>query len=180
MILCDGKIGMVDELSMLNGDLPGGELNRAMGQEFIDTDYEQLDFDCEGVAYKGYYGRDLMELTDGEALGCFADGTPAVVRKRVGKGELISVNTYLWYGYKMGENDADRFATMLAERYCLRDVTVSGALKVRVSERADALFAFVFNYTDLEQEGRLCGLGFDQTVKVAPGDVLILKKEKNA
>lgn len=178
VLVCDGKIGLVDKWSMLNDMLPGGELNVAMGQEFIDTDYEQLDFDCEGVSYRGYYGRDLMALTDGEALGHFADGAPAVVRKRFGKGEVISVNTYLWYGYKQAGNDANRFAEMLIGRYSLRDVSVEGALRVRVSEREDACFAFVFNYTDTEQAGRLAGLGFDEDVTVAPHDVLVIKKEK--
>ena len=91
---------------------------------------------------------------------------------------MISVNTYLWYGYKQAGNDANRFAEMLIGRYSLRDVSVEGALRVRVSEREDARFAFVFNYTDTEQTGRLAGLGFDEDVTVAPHDVLVIKKEK--
>jgi len=179
VILCDGKIGIVDELSMLSAQLPGGAFHAAMGCAFIDSDYEGLDFVCKGNAYNGFYGRDLVELTDGEDIGSFADGMPAVVEKRLGKGRVITVNTYLWYSQNQKSGNAEAFAAMLAEAFALRDITVSDPLCVRVSENEDAYFAFVFNYTDVSVRGEIKGYGFDSEVTVAPHDVTVLKREKN-
>lgn len=198
VILCDGKFGVVDENALLCSVLPGGPFHSLVGQEFEDTDYEQLDFRCEICSARGYYGRDLMTLTDGEVLGTFADGYPAVVRRRVGKGEVISINTYLWYGYHKEENDAKCFAAALAERYGLREVKLSSlyeyigecagslrgsnydpsALRVRLATDGEIRYAFVFNYGSQRAECRLSGGGFDREICVPARDVLILKEEK--
>jgi beta-galactosidase len=177
VLICDGKTGVVDEWSMLSGVLPGGALNALMGQEFEDSDYEQLDFECEGRNYGGAYGRDLMQVTDGEMLGRFADGYPAVVRKQSGCGEVISINTHLWYGYNQKQNDAHRFAAMLTERYNLQEITVSAPLRARLATDGTRRYAFVFNYGDEAVTGCLKGDGFDRTVSVAAHDVIVLKEE---
>ena len=178
VLIFDGKTGIVDEWSMLNSTLPGGALNGLMGQEFEDSDYEQLDCTCEGTFYGGAYGRELMQITDGEVLGHFADGYPAVVRKKSGKGEIISINTYLWYGYKLGINDAHRFADMLTQRYDLREITVSAPLRARLATDGAHRYAFVFNYSENSVTGRLAGCGFDCEIVVAPHDVVVLKEAK--
>lgn len=177
VLICDGKTGVVDEWSMLSGVLPGGALNALMGQEFEDSDYEQLDLECEGLAYGGAYGRDLMQVTDGEVLGRFADGYPAVVRKQSGCGEVISINTHLWYGYNQKQNDAHRFAAMLTERYNLQEITVSAPLRARLATDGTRRYAFVFNYGGEAVTGCLKGDGFDRTVSVAAHDVIVLKEE---
>lgn len=177
-VICDGKIGIVDGESMLCDELPGGDFNRYMGVSYIDTDYEGLDFVLEGKTYHGYYGRDLMEVTDGEVLAAFEDGAPAIVRKQSGKGTVISVQTYLGYAATKGEEVAAQLAALLAERYVLCTVTAEAPLTVRVSESADAYYAFVFNYTDKEQSGRVTGGGFDETVTLAAHDVCVLKVKK--
>lgn len=46
---CDGKIGLVDDLSLLNQELPGGEFNKYIGTEYIDMDYESLSFTYKGL-----------------------------------------------------------------------------------------------------------------------------------
>lgn len=178
IVICDGKIGIVDELSMLNSRLPGGDFNEAMGCCFIDSDYEDLDFTCNGIAYKGFYGKELVELTDGVAIGSFADGAPAVVEKQLGKGKVITVNTYLWYGKNKKEANAELFAEKLASEFDLRDVIADDPLKVRISENDDAYYAFIFNYTDAPVIGTVRGYGFDTKVKVEANDVTILKREK--
>ena len=175
VILCDGRIGSVDEWAVLNDTLPGGALNDAMGLEFIDTDYEGLDFVLEGKKYRGYYGRELTAITDGEVLGTFEDGEAAVVRKQLGKGEILTLNTSLWYGHKVKEIDAAPFAAMLADRYHLRELKIEGALKVRTAKSERGRFAFVFNYTDAPQSGRICGGGFDTELTVPANGTVILK-----
>lgn len=178
IIVCDGKTGIVDKTSMLNKTLPGGAFNDCMGQEYVDTDDLHLDFTYGGKEYDGFYGRDLMEVTDGVCLGTFSDGAPAVVLKRVGKGAVLSVNTYLWYGYLMGNSNADEFAEMLLETYQLKDISVDASLKVRICENETDYYAFVFNYTDETATAYLTGYGFDETVTVDANDVVILRKNK--
>jgi len=178
LIVCDGKTGIVDEFSMMHVQLPGGDFHEAMGCEYVDCDYEGLDFTCMGAAYRGFYGRDLLRVTDGEVLGAFSDGSPAVIEKKLGAGRVITVATHLWYGQHKHVGDAEAFAALLADTFALRDVTVDAPLRVRVSENEDAYFAFVFNYTNAPLNGRLQGYGFDQAVEVPANDVLVLKREK--
>jgi hypothetical protein len=178
IVICDGKVGITDDLSMMNSMLPGGDFNEAMGCEYIDCDYEGLDFTCGGKEYDGFYGREILKLTDGEAVGQFGDGAPAVVEKQYGKGRVITVATYMWYGYSKGAELAQDFALTLADRFELRDICADSPLKVRVSESEDECVAFVFNYTDAPASGRVWGYGFDEMVEVAANDVVILKREK--
>ena len=178
IIVCDGKIGIVDELSMLNSTVPGGDLNSCLGQEYIDSDYEELDFVYNGRKFKGYYGRDLNAVTDGRATALFSDGYPAIVEKEVGKGKIISINTYIWYGHKQDEGDGLALTDELAHELELKTVSVTEPLKVRVSENAENRYAFVFNYTNKTVKGRITGMGFDTGVEVAPQDVVVLNIKK--
>lgn len=177
-LLCDGKIGVVDEYTAMNEQLPGGAFNACMGHEWIDSDYENLDFVLDQNNYEGHYGRELTRVTDGEVLAQFADGAPAVIRKPLGLGEVITVNTYLWYGYKAAKTNANCFARSLAERMDLYEVRVSAPLTARISENEDTCVLFVFNYTNTDVTGRVCGGGFDEEVTVPANDVILLKKEK--
>lgn len=180
VIVCDGKVGITDEFGTLLHTLPGGDLNAVLGHEFIDADYETLDFDFEGTQYQGYYGRELVAVTDGEVLGRFADGKPAVICKKTGKGIAMTVNTTLWYGYKTGASDADRFAAMLADRFGLRQLSATDGLMVRACESEDAVYLFVFNYTNEAKTGCVSGCGVDECLTVAAQDVVVLKREKKA
>lgn len=178
IIICDGKIGIVDEFSMLNSRLPGGDFNSLMGHEYIDSDYEGLDFVMDGKTYGGYYGRELTQVNGGRVLGTFADGSPAVVEQTAGKGSVITVNTYLWYGYRQNQCNADAFAELLADRFDLRDVRVTAPLKVRIAENDDRRFAFVFNYTDSPVSGHIVGQGFDCELTAGAQDVVVLRTKK--
>lgn len=177
-LVCDGKIGTVDTTTTVNKQLPGGAFHACMGHEWIDSDYETLDFSLDQTAYTGYYGRELVRVTDGEVLSRFADGMPAVIRKAVGSGEVLTFNTYVWYGYKMGKTNANELARALAEQMGLYELRVSAPLKVRMASNASTDVLFVFNYTDTEVTGRVTGCGFDSNVTVAANDVVLLRKEK--
>lgn len=177
-VICDGKTGIVDGDSMLQDELPGGGFNSYMGISYIDTDYEGLDFTLKDKTYQGFYGRDIVEVTDAEVLAEFADSSPAITHKRNGKGSVISIQTYLGYSATKGEKTATELAGLLADHYKLRDVTVDGDLMVRISENKKEYFAFVFNYTDAASEGYIKGYGFDRNVRVEAQDVLVLRREK--
>ncbi len=176
-LICDGKIGIVDYESMLNKELPGGEFNECMGFEFIDTDYEELEFTYKGVKVKGYYGKDITENKDTESLAKFIDGTDAVYEKSVGMGKVVSINTHLWYGYeKTKDESVKKFAELLFNEF--KDFEITQPLKARFCENEKDYVAFVFNYTNEDAKGHIKNGAFDEDVLVKANDVLILKKEK--
>lgn len=173
-VICDGKIGNVDELSMLNKDLPGGAFNSCMGLEYVDSDYENMEFTFDGEVYNGYYGKEITKVTDGELLASFSDGAPAIVKKSIGRGAVITVNTYLWYSYGK-ENSVNKFARHLAENYNLKALSVSEPLMARLAENEDGVYAFVFNYTDNDVDGMISVEEFKAEISVKAHDVKILK-----
>ena len=178
VVVCDGKTGIVDEYSMLSQELPGGGINELMGLDFIDVDYENLGFLLDGKKYLGYNGRDITNVTDGEAIAYFDDGAPAIVRKRTGKGEVITVNTNIWYSYGKENKGSVEFASYLAKEYSVCDIMVSSPLKVRIADNDEFRYAFVFNYTENDATGYLKGCGFDTDVTVKANDVEILEIKK--
>lgn len=178
VVICDGKFGVVDENSMLHSELPGGDFNVFMGHEFLDIDYERMDFIYDGKKYDGCYGKELVQMTDGECVGTFEDGLPAVVVKRSGKGQVITINTHFWYGYKVSGGNAVEFAGMLADKFDLRQLQVTAPLKARISENETEYVAFIFNYTEENVDGHICGYGFDEDVHVEANDVVILRRSK--
>ena len=177
-LLCDGKMGIVDCSSLLNKNLPGGAFYPCMGMEYMDTDSDHLQFTYNGVNYDAFYGRDLVEVTDGTCLGNFEDGKPAFVSKKNGKGEVLMVNTYLWYGYFKAQTNADKFARMLIDTYKLQEVSATNGLNVRVCENDENYYAYVCNYTAEAVTGHIKGFGFDEDVTVPSDDIVILKKSK--
>ncbi|MBQ8894290.1 MAG: beta-galactosidase [Clostridia bacterium] len=179
IIVCDGKIGVVDEVSMLNSDLPGGAFNAYMGEDYLDSDYVDMDFVMNGTRYQGYYSKELVQITNGNVLATFEDGAPAVIEKEVGKGKVITINTYLWYGYMQARNNAHLFAEYLAKEYDLQELTVTAPLKARVSENENDRYAFIFNYTYEPVCGHLKGQGFDCDVTVGANDVIVIKEKKS-
>ncbi len=177
IIVCDGKVGIVDDDAKLNCELPGGAFNEFMGLEYIDSDYVDTSFTLDGVVYQGHYGKELTSLTDSHAIAAFSDGSPAVVEKKTGKGLVITVNTYLWYGYEKGNSSAKEFAELLANRFDLYGVRVDGPLKVRVAENGKYRFTFVFNYTNDKVSGNIKGQAFERKITLDAQEVIVLKEE---
>ncbi len=86
MLLTDGKFGICGPDSLAYRELPGGPFCGETGEELLDSDYEGLAFHWKRhedgeLHVKGFYGRELMAVTDGEALARFEDGYPAVVAR---------------------------------------------------------------------------------------------------
>lgn len=169
-VLCDGKIGVVDALARMHDLLPGGPFRDVMGLEYIDSDYETLSF---GNGLSGCYGRELTAVTDGQVLARFDDGYPAVVEKTLGKGKVVTVNTFLWYGAAVGEGSAKAFAEVLAEKYA--KLRVSAPLKARLVENGKEQYAIVFNYTDSPVKGWVKAENNEVEVCVDAQDVRVVR-----
>ena len=175
VLVCDGKIGIVDESSMLNAILPGGDANKLMGLEYVDTDYVDMDFVLDGVTYRGYYGKEITELLGGECIAKFDDGTPAIVKNSVADGCTLTINTHLWYSYENDPSSAVAIAAKLADTYGLRDISASAPLRVRMADGGEWRYAFVFNYTENDVSGHILGGGFDDEVALGANEIKILK-----
>lgn len=180
ILICDGKIGLVDDLSLLNRELPGGEFNKYIGSEYIDMDYENLSFTYKGLTVRGYYGRDIVEVRDAVCRGSFTDGSTAVTSRTCGQGLVLAVNTCLWYGYlKTKDESVKAFAETLINEFALAEYEISAPLKARFCENENEYIAFIFNYSDQEVTGHILSEFFDQNIRVKPHDVIILRKEKD-
>ncbi len=178
IVICDGRIGLVDENGVLASRLPGGAFNEFMGHDYIDSDYQNLNFTLDGDNYKGFYGKEIASITDGEVVASFEDETPAIIKKRTAAGEVVTVNTYLWYSYNSNHENASKLAGIISDKYELSEVTVTSPLKVRVAENEHSRYAFVFNYTQNDVCAAIKGAGFDSEICVKANDVIILKGNK--
>lgn len=178
VVICDGKTGIIDENSMLLSELPGGEANDLFGWEFMDADYTDLAFRFGGKEYDGFFGRDLAELRGGECIAQYSDGHAAVIRKRYGKGEVISITSYHYYGYAKNGSNLRCLTETVAEKYGLRTYSVTSPLKVRICENDGYIAAFVFNYTDAEVCGSIRADGIRRDVTVPANDVVIITEAK--
>ncbi len=179
VLIIDGRFGVTNDESLVNRDLPGGEMNELCGVDYIDTDYECLDFTYADQSFNGYYARDLVNITNGEPCGSFDDGKCAVSRVKYGKGTVITVNTYLWYGYAKNIGiTAASFAKLLVNEFKLTDLNVNGNVTVRVSENDDKYLFFIFNYSDKDEKAEITYKNYTFTVDVRSNDSVIYEKDK--
>ena len=182
-LIIDGRFGLVDDTSLVNADLPGGECNDLCGMDLLDADYEGLDFNYGDLRVRGYWGRELVRMTGGEAVGAFDDGYPAASRVQYGRGTVLTINTYLWYGYtKTHDPSIKQLAARLLDELSLSDLEVTGNAHVRVSENSEQYLFFIFNYTAEPQEVRATLRQGDKTytaaLTVAPGDSIVVAQDK--
>lgn len=178
-LICDGKTGIVDEYSMLCDIIPGGDFNSYMGTEYIDTDYEGLDFSSDDKHMSGYYGRDIVEVRDAQVLANYTDSNPAVTRKQNGKGQVININTYLWYSYGKEEtNTATEFAKELVTKLQLNIYDASIPVFARFCENDDEYVIFVFNYTNEDLRGCIKSDIYTGDVDILANDVIVIRRPK--
>ena len=178
-LIIDGRFGVIDDESLVNADLPGGKMNELCGVDYLDSDYEQLDFTYNGIKLKGYYMRDLVEVTTGEIKGTFDDGKCAVSKIKYGKGEAITFNTMLWYGYAKTEDSSilALMEEMIAE-YGLTELKYKGDVTVKVAENTEKYLFFIFNYTDKEQKVDITFRDITFDAVIASNDSVIIEKDK--
>ena len=178
-VICDGKTGIVDEYSMLHSIIPGGDFNSYIGTEYIDTDYEGLDFSTADKHMTGYYGRDIVQVNDACVVAQFSDGTPAVTVKKNGKGQVININTYLWYSYgKTEHNTATEFAKELSAKLHLGIYDTSAPVFARFCENESEYVIFVFNYTNEDVVGMIKSDIYTGDINIAANDVAVIRRPK--
>ena len=181
-LVIDGRFGVVDPFSQLSEELPGGAMNDLCGEEFMDSDYENLSFQYGTCAVEGGFGRELMQLTDGEALATFADGYPAVVRRACGKGQVLFFNLQLWYGYhlKQSKSIVELTRSLLCE-LGVRVPEITGNVKLRVARTDGKVLFFLFNYGETEETVHVSvtvdGCLYELKATVAPNDSVIIRRE---
>ena len=169
-VIADGKFGEIREDSLLNEQLPGGELNAELGFRFIDIDPLQLDIAlnaAEGgsLSLPGYFERKLLSIEQPkvEVLGSFSDGYPGVLCSPIGQGRVLYISTMLWYGYHKKPNaEVLEWVRQLDAQYGLALHKASDSrLKLCTLKGDDGLLLFVFNYTDdaIAAEVELSGIG---------------------
>lgn len=175
LCITDGKFGLVDETSMLFSQLPGGHAYPLCGQDLLDSACEGLDFTDEGSSVPGFYSRDLMNVTDGTVICAFSDGNPAMVKKQTGRGAMISINTFLFYGYARDGKDAQRACLKkLLDAYGISPVSTNPDVKVKFGTAQSRQLIIAFNYTDRPQETTVIRDGMHRTVYMPPNDAQIL------
>lgn len=184
IIIADGSFGIVNEESLSFNTLPAGGLNPLVGEELLDFDNKSAVFEYNGDLIDGYFGRNIVRITSGRVLSAFADQNPAIVEMVSGKGKIITVNTYVWYGYakeNFKPTTAEIFAKHLVNQYCKNKVSTDLNVTVRISENKDAYLVFVFNYSDKMQSGdiKLSG-NINKTINlsVEPSGAEIVKIKK--
>lgn len=182
VIIADGRFGTVDETSLLNDSLPGGNLNPLIGEEFFDFDNSESSFVLNGVKIEGCFGREQMKVIDGKIIAQFSDGLPAAVENTVGKGKIITFNTSVWYEYVREDSVSDSaqtLAAMLADEFNLRDIYTDMNVTVRISENAESYYIFVFNYSEEMQCGDISFGDLNKIyVEVKVDDVAVIEVKK--
>lgn len=175
IVIIDGKFGQVDEESMLNGNLPGGDFNDYIGSEYIDSDYKNLNFEYKNETVKGYYNKNIVEVKDAETISIFEDGLCAVSRK----GNVITINTDIWYGYAETEDVSIRnFANTLVETLKLKDIKTMSDIKLRVCEDEENYVIFAFNYSDEDKNIKATVFDYNIELNVKANDVELIEVRK--
>ena len=155
-IICDGKFGEIHNNGLLHEDVPGCGLWDDLGFSLLDMHPDNLSFSLKWNDTKldcnGYYERREIELADDEVrvIASYSDGTPAIIEKKYGKGRILYISTFLWYGY-FKENSAGtkEFMSLLDKEYGLSIYSVSNnEIKVRSLKGENGRILFAFNYGD--------------------------------
>ncbi len=163
-VIIDGKFGFINEDGILMSAIPGGPVL----QPLLGVDWADIDSDGHEMAYQwdgeqgrmeGAYERQLLQVLDGhqhQIIGSFQDGYPALIRAKVGKGELIYTPTALWYGYgNTGAPQTADFMKRLIDQRGLRTYQYDGHAMISVNRSADGrtLVVYAFQYGEEEDHG---------------------------
>lgn len=161
--VCDGKLAEVNEIGLLNFQIPGSGLCQALGFELLDMEEGDLTITLpKGMSVQGCPDRrqiTFLDDTRAEIVAAYPDGKPAVLSSARGKGKLCYISTYLWAACK---NQSQPGAWALVEELYGAAVPTAGgcdASQVSVQRLTgpEADYLFVFNYG----ERRVIGLEAD-------------------
>lgn len=166
-LIIDGRFGMIDDHGILYNDIPGGAFDGGLSYQMLDVDPHQLPITLNdgeilngGEVIDGYYERQCWHVSDETAniIGRFSDGSPAIITFKRGKGQILSIASYLWYGYfKENFTSVSGFLKKIAGENDLAIYKTSHPhIKINILCGSDGYILFAFNYsaepvsTDLE------------------------------
>lgn len=155
-VIAFAKLGHMDDRGWAWNDRPGGGLTTLFGAretaiEVFREPHEALDVrvvpddplfaGIEAHTVQGYWHRQSLEIGDDvDVLARFADGEPAIIRRRHGQGAAILIATHL--DMAVWENKSHSSRQLLANLVALcgveKELIVEGAAQAYVDERVDA------------------------------------------
>ena len=159
-IICDGKFGEADDNGLLHEDVPCCGLWDDLGFRLMDMHPDNLSFSLKWNDAKldcdGYYERREMELADDgiQDIASYSDNAPAIIEKKYGKGRILYISTFLWYGYfKEKSAETKEFMSLLDKEYGLSIYSVSSNnVKVCSLKGEKGRILFAFNYGEEKAE----------------------------
>lgn len=177
-LIIDGKFGVVDETSIVNANLPGGEANALTGVDFYDFSCDAKSFSYDGVKTNVYYGNDVVEINEGETVGKFDNGSPACVKVSYGNGEVLNFFTQNFYAYKKTcDKSILKVVENVVNNYNLKSYEVEGDVTVKVAKSGDKTLFFAFNYDNVDKKVKIKYLNLEFEVSVLANDSVIIEKE---
>ena len=154
-VICDGKFGEVSDDGILCRNMPGGPLNQLLGCSHVDVEADNMQIELkwnntDSLKLDGYYEKRKLKVFGENCMikGEFEDGSPAVMENAWGKGRIIYIPTYLWYGYfKESYGSVASFLGILDKDLGLRLHSVNNnKLKICTTRGEQGLMLFAFNY----------------------------------
>lgn len=167
VLILDGRCGMVDADSLCHRKLPGGPINDLIGVEFLDFDNEDATVNCGGKIV-GALGREVVQSKTAAVLQEFTDSVPALTENQYGKGRVLKFHTAVWHDVNNSP------ASYLCEKFELRQYVTDMDVNIRLCRSDIKEILFVFNNTDVSQEGYVKYRG-THSVFVPAHDVVLLE-----
>lgn len=174
--IIDGKFGTVDDTSMMYDVQPGGSANFLVGQDLIDSDYDKMTFTYAEDKVNGFYCRELVEVTNGNASSSFEDGKAAVVELHYGTGMAISINTFLFYGYeKTTDVSQAAFIKKLLANCNVETISSNLNVKAKLMKKEQHRYIIAFNYTESVQTAEVRYDNTATSIAVPANDVILVE-----
>ncbi|GHT86625.1 hypothetical protein FACS18947_6590 [Bacteroidia bacterium] len=172
VIIADGKFGEIGNDGLVYESIPGEGLAEFAGFEILDMRPDKLGLELpeaifgEALKIDGFYERRELQIVDGNTAvwASYSDGLPAIVQTKRGKGDLIYLSTFFWFGYmNTNQGDIKKFMSFLDKRYSLRTNEINDDdLKICALCGDDGQILFVFNYAETDKEASaLLNIGSD-------------------
>ncbi len=113
---------------------------------------------AQGRTHAGVY-RQAYRVTEGKSEGSYANGETAIVSHSYGKGKAVITGSMQGYGYYHHADETGRrwFAALLkyAGKEPLAVIPYNSGMTIRFWEKEDKRYAWIFNFTDMEQSAEV-------------------------
>jgi beta-galactosidase len=139
-----GKVGVVQ---------PNLGLDRLFGAKESDVEFtpdllEKLTFQVRGAPISGRYFRQEFDAAGGEIVGRYANGKPAAIEHRLGKGRVLLLGSFPGGGYFLHHTEGTKafFAGLLPWAGIRQKVSVNAPeIKARLHQGPGGTYLWVLN-----------------------------------